>query len=204
MARRKIRFPYSRSAQTKLLWLVVVAALVAYRLWLATTPAAPVVIDAGEYRVERVIDGDTLLLANRARVRLIGVDTPETVDPNRPPEPFGHEAAEFTRRAVEGKVVRLEFDRERKDRYERFLAYVYVGDLLVNEELIRAGLSKAETRFHYRDAMKRRFLKAEEEARRERRGIWSLAERLENCNRPPGRFVVLAPPKHSRIREPDY
>jgi micrococcal nuclease len=120
-----------------------------------------------------VVDGDTLLLANLARVRLIGVDAPETVDPNRPPEPFGREAAEFTRQAVEGRVVRLEFDRERTDRYGRFLAYVYVGQSLVNEELVRAGLGRAETRFRYRGDMKRRFLDAEEEARSDARGIWS-------------------------------
>ncbi|NQT11874.1 MAG: thermonuclease family protein, partial [Planctomycetes bacterium] len=60
----------------------------------------PEVLSEGTYRVERVVDGDTLLLANRARVRLQGVDTPETVKPNHPVERFGPEASEFTRRFV--------------------------------------------------------------------------------------------------------
>src|SRR5829696_3940967 len=67
--------------------------------------AAPI---DGNYRVvERVIDGDTLVMENGERVRLIGVDTPETKHPNRPIEQFGKEAAAFTKRMVEGKRVRL-------------------------------------------------------------------------------------------------
>jgi endonuclease YncB( thermonuclease family) len=60
--------------------------------------------------VERVVDGDTLLLQSGERVRLIGVDTPETKHPKKPVERFGKEASEFTRQMVEGKRVRLEFD----------------------------------------------------------------------------------------------
>ena len=90
----------------------------------------------GNYRVvERVIDGDTLLLDNGERVRLIGVDTPETKHPNKPVEHFGKEAAAFTQRMVEGKRVRLEFDpanasRAHKDstQQRRTLAYVFLED----------------------------------------------------------------------------
>jgi endonuclease YncB( thermonuclease family) len=65
----------------------------------------------GNYRVvERVIDGDTLVMEKGERVRLIGVDTPETKHPRKPVEHFGKEAAAFTKRMVEGKRVRLEFD----------------------------------------------------------------------------------------------
>ena len=72
--------------------------------------AAPI---DGNYRVvERVIDGDTLVMANGERVRLIGVDTPETKHPRKPVEDFGNEAAVFTRRMVEGKRVRLELTRQ--------------------------------------------------------------------------------------------
>jgi hypothetical protein len=66
-----------------------------------------------------VVDGDTLVLQNDERVRLIGVDTPETKHPTKPVEPFGPEASSFTKRAVEGKLVRLKFDREKRDRYQR-------------------------------------------------------------------------------------
>jgi len=128
---------------------------------------------SGPYVVERVVDGDTLLLDGGTRVRLLGVDTPETKHPEKKPEPLGFEAYEFTRSLVEGRQVTLEFDRERRDRYRRVLAYVYVEGRQLNEELIRAGLSRAETQFPYADSMKRRFRDAEQEARTEKRGLWS-------------------------------
>lgn len=139
-----------------------------------TPPVEPSVVGQ-EYLVRRVVDGDTLLLDNRDRVRLLGVDTPETVAPNRPVEPFGHAASEFTRRMVEGRRVHLVFDKERKDRYGRYLAYVYLAgeDTMLNEELIRAGLSKAQLQYPYSNLMKRRFSAAEAEAKAARRGLWS-------------------------------
>jgi micrococcal nuclease len=79
-------------------------------------------------RAERVVDGDTLLLTNGEYVRLIGVDTPETKHPQKPVEYFGKEAYLFTKRIVEGKEVRLEYDQTRRDRYGRILAYVYLMD----------------------------------------------------------------------------
>jgi micrococcal nuclease len=83
--------------------------------------------------VKRVIDGDTIMLESGERVRLIGVNTPETVHPKKAVEAFGKEASAFTKRTVEGKLVRLEFDplaggREQKDRYKRTLAYVFLHD----------------------------------------------------------------------------
>jgi micrococcal nuclease len=146
---------------------------VLYRGFSALRPVGrPESLDEASYRVRRAIDGDTLLLANHARVRLIGVDAPETVKPDTPVERWGPEAAEFTRRFVSGGEVRLQFDRERLDRFDRFLAYVWVGDRMLNEELLRAGLARFEKHFRYSQAMKQRFERAEEEARIERRGIW--------------------------------
>lgn len=151
------------------------AALLILQLWSRWGDRAePFRFDAGaSYAVERVVDGDTLLLEDRTRVRLLGVDTPETKHPDRPVDPLGLQAAEFMRRHVEGRAVRLEFDRERRDRFGRVLAYVYAGDLLLNEELIRAGYSRAETYFPYSEQMKRRFRAAEEQARGARRGGWA-------------------------------
>lgn len=126
----------------------------------------------GPFRVKRVVDGDTLLLEGGTRVRLIGVDTPETKHPHRPVDPLGVEAADFVRRHVEGRRVTLRFDRERRDRYRRVLAYVYVEDWFLNEEIIRAGYSRAVTRFPYSTRMKRRFREAETEARDHHRGLW--------------------------------
>ena len=71
----------------------------------------------------------------------------------------------------------LQFDRERQDRYHRVLAYVYRDDWMLNEELIRAGFSRAETRFPYSSAMKRRFRAAEKEARENNRGLWAKTDK---------------------------
>lgn len=168
------RFSFRRRRGTVILLLLVL--LVAVRVWQnRRSPPAPESLVEGTYAVERVIDGDTLLLANRARVRLIGVDAPESVRPDHPVEPFGPEAADFTRRFIDeaGGEVRLQFDLERQDRYERFLAYVYAGDVMLNEALIRAGLATAETGFRYSASKKTLFRRAEEEAKAACRGIWS-------------------------------
>ena len=143
----------------------------------------PEALDAATHEVLRVVDGDTLLLTNKARVRLLGVDTPETVKPDAPGEAWGPEASAFSKAAVEGKPVRLEFDKERKDRYDRFLAYVFYqdpstgGEKMLNEELIRHGLGDAALQYNYSEAMKRRFRKARDEAQRAGRGIWSADRR---------------------------
>lgn len=136
-------------------------------------PTAPRSLGEGMYRVERVVDGDTLLLSIRERVRLLGIDTPETKKEGVPVQPWGPEATEFTERFIAGRPVRLTFDRERVDQFGRLLAYVWQDGRLLNEELLRAGLARAEFGFHYSPAMKTRFRRAQDEARRERLGIWS-------------------------------
>lgn len=138
-------------------------------------------VTAGEWlRVRRAVDGDTLLMENGVRIRLIGVDTPETKHPDRPPEPFGAEASEFTRQRVEGRNVRLEYDRERYDDHRRTLAYVFIDDQMLNEELLRGGYGRALLRFPYRNDRKQLFREAEREARDARRGIWSLPPRPQS------------------------
>ena len=157
--------------------MIVLLCLIAQRFLRPADPASNFSFDsAGPYLVERVVDGDTLLLAGGTRVRLLGVDTPETKHPRRPVEPLGPEASKFTRAHVEGRKVMLKFDRERRDRYRRVLAYVYLGEWCLNEELIRAGYSRAETGFPYSSVMKRRFRAAEQNARDARRGLWGLEE----------------------------
>lgn len=95
--------------------------------------------------VQRVIDGDTFVLETGEKVRLIGIDSPETVHPRKPVESFGLEASQFTKRLLEGKHVELEFDVDRYDRYNRLLAYVYVDGVFLNEELVRQGLAVIST-----------------------------------------------------------
>ncbi len=129
----------------------------------------------GEPRlVERAVDGDTLLLEGGERVRLIGVDTPESVDPRRPVERYGKRAAEFTKGLVEGRRVRLESDRGTlaRDRYGRTLAYVYLPDgRMLNLELLREGYAVAYTRFPF--VRMAEFRSAEREARARGKGLWS-------------------------------
>ncbi|MGE0605889.1 MAG: thermonuclease family protein [Pirellulales bacterium] len=152
----------------------IVGLLIVWRLaWHFTRPVPPEALAEGEYAVARVVDGDTLLLANGARIRLIGVDAPETVKPGEPVAAWGPQAAEFTRAFIGRQPVTLRFDRERIDRYQRFLAYAYVNGKLLNEELLRAGLARAALGYNYSDAFKRRYRAAQQEARDARRGLWS-------------------------------
>jgi micrococcal nuclease len=98
--------------------------------------------------VLKIVDGDTIdvrLEGCTVRVRSIGVNTPETSHPIKGVEPFVKEAKEATRRLVEGQTVRLERDVEQYDRYGRLLAYVYVGDMMVNAELVRQGHTRVAT-----------------------------------------------------------
>lgn len=140
-----------------------------------TTGSAPIAADqqfSSPRLCVRVIDGDTLELEGGERVRLIGVNAPESVDPRRPVEWLGKEAAEFTRRLAEGKTVRLEYDEELRDPYGRTLAYIHVPDgMLLNAEIIRQGYGSAYTRFAYRRQSE--FVRLEREAREQGRGLWA-------------------------------
>lgn len=123
----------------------------------------------------RVIDGDTFEIVNRGtkeRVRLIGVDTPEAVKPNSPVEPLGKEASNFTKKMIEGKMVRLEFDVQERDQYGRLLAYVYLEDgTMLNSRLLEEGLASIVT-IPPNVRMADTFLKIQRKARQEKKGIW--------------------------------
>jgi micrococcal nuclease len=135
--------------------------------------------------VKRAVDGDTLVLSDGQRVRLIGIDTPELHESNklhrdaqrsnqdtRTIQKLGRRAYEFTKGLVEGKQVSLEFDAERKDRYGRLLAYVYLKDgTFVNAEIVKQGYANLMTippNVKYADL----FLKLYRQAREEKRGLW--------------------------------
>jgi micrococcal nuclease len=107
--------------------------------------AAPPSAAPGTGVVAAVIDGDTIevdVAGRRERIRLLGIDTPETVDPNRPIECHGPEASALLRQLLpDGTAVRLERDREARDHFDRLLAYVFRADdgLFVNEAVLAAG-----------------------------------------------------------------
>lgn len=129
-------------------------------------------------RVLRVVDGDTIVVdrgRGEERLRYIGVDTPETVDPRQPVQWMGHEASEANRSLVESRDVTLERDVSDRDRFDRLLRYVWLreGDawILVNLELVRLGFARVVTYppdVRYAD----RYLEAQEDAREAGRGLW--------------------------------
>lgn len=95
--------------------------------------------------VSRVIDGDTLVLADGRTVRLLGIDTPETVHPDMAgPQPFGEEAARRLRSLVEGREVRLERDVSDTDHFGRSLRHLWLDRELVTHTLLREGLGYAQ------------------------------------------------------------
>jgi micrococcal nuclease len=111
-------------------------------------PGTSNVQPAQQAYVSRVIDGDTIEVridGGSDDVRYIGIDTPETVKPGTPVQCFGPQAHDFNQRLVENRIVRLAFDRERRDVYGRLLAYVWLGDRMVNAELVRRGYARTLT-----------------------------------------------------------
>ncbi len=141
--------------------------------------------DYSDIFVKRAVDGDTLVLENGERVRLIGIDTPEMHESAKlyrdsqrsgqdvkTIQELGRQAYEFTKNLVEGKRVRLEFDVTKRDKYSRLLAYVYLEDgMFVNAEIVTQGYASLMTiapNVQYADL----FLKLYREARENRRGLW--------------------------------
>jgi micrococcal nuclease len=124
--------------------------------------------------VERVVDGDTILVrvdGEEEYVRLIGVDTPETVKPDTPVQCFGPRASHFTKSHLEGRTVRLVFGVERHDVYGRLLAYVYLGRRFYNPILVRRGLARTLT-IPPNDRFAPLFHRLALHAARDGRGLW--------------------------------
>jgi micrococcal nuclease len=123
-------------------------------------------------KVDSVLDGDTFRLENGEKVRLIGIDAPETHHPRKPIEYFGKEATEFAKKMLEGKLVRLELDVQERDQYGRLLAYVFLKDsTFVNAELLKQGYAQVATyppNVKYVDL----FIEMQKEAREKKRCLW--------------------------------
>jgi micrococcal nuclease len=134
--------------------------------------------------VTDVVDGDTIevepAIDGEEEVRLIGVDTPETRDPEEEIEPYGPEASKYTSAKLDGEKIELEFDVEKRDQYGRILAYVYpVGKDMFNEDLLELGYAQVYT-VSPNDKYEDRFEEAQEEAMDDDIGIWGLS-RSELC-----------------------
>ncbi len=145
------------------------------RLGTTPSPSLPAGVDT---TVERVVDGDTLVVAGGRPVRLIGVDTPETKDPRRPVQCFGQEASAFlVSLLAQGSAVRLVGDVEPRDHYGRTLAYVYrlPDGLFVNAELLRQGFAQVLT-VPPNVAHAETFATLGREAREAGAGLWSACD----------------------------
>ena len=128
----------------------------------------------GTFRVRRVLDGDTVILNNGETVRLIGIDAPEIHHPELPVQRFGEEARDFLKKMIEGFECRIEIESEnQRDKYDRLLAYVYMGNLMANKEMIRRGYAYVYTRFPF--YYQAEFMLLEQEARNNHFGLWDYS-----------------------------
>lgn len=143
-----------------------------------------------EFTVSHVIDGDTVVLDDRAgtHLRYLGIDAPEKMTIDTPSDPFGKESTEFNRKLVEGKKVKVEFDKEKYDSYGRLLGYVYVNGSFVNEIMLERGMAHLlliEPNKKYEDVLK----KAQSRAVSEGNGIWN-SNRDYNLSEKNERFLI--------------
>lgn len=131
------------------------------------------------YPVVKVVDGDTIKIDYKGKtesVRLIGVDTPKTVHPNKPVEFFGKEASAFLKNLLKGEDVHLRFGNEERGKYGRLLAYVYRAPdgLFVNLEIIRQGYGHAYVKYPFKHM--EIFREYEKKARQAGKGLWTGSE----------------------------
>ena len=148
-------------------------------VWILSSCGNAAEIPLEKVFVDRVIDGDTFVAVidgNQERVRLIGMDTPETKHPRKGVEPFGPEASAFTKDLIEGKEVFLEFDVQERDRYGRVLAYVWLSEgepeeAMLNAILVRVGLAVVST-YPPNVRHERLFRAMQQEARSRGVGLW--------------------------------
>jgi micrococcal nuclease len=143
--------------------LIVVILAVAGAVYIFTAGSPD---DGEEHVVKEVIDGDTIRLANEERVRLIGINTPETG------QPYYSEATDRLTELVEGKTVVLKKDKDFEDQYGRWLRYVYLDDIFINLEMVREGYALSY-RYEPNTKHAEKFDDAEEEAREAGRVMWS-------------------------------
>ena len=123
-------------------------------------------------KVLRVIDGDTIVLANGDHLRYVGIDTPEEVDPRKPVQCFAKEAADKNKQLVEGQMITFQKDVDSKDQYGRWLGFVYLQDgTFVNQELVKDGFAFA---YPYPPDISKSalFADAQTSARTQNLGLW--------------------------------
>jgi micrococcal nuclease len=136
---------------------------------------------AGQYKVVRVVDGDTIVIrydAKYEKVRLLCVNTPESVHPDTKQNiPMGKVASRYTQKKLIGKSVDLEFEiKKLRGNYGRLLAYVFVDGQNLNLNLVRQGLSPYYTKYGKSEKYDAEFRAAEKQARKDKLNIWGDPE----------------------------
>ncbi len=123
-------------------------------------------------QVIRIIDGDTFEIEGAERVRLIGVDTPESVQSDTPVECYARESSEYLKELIEGKTVKLVRDTTNRDQYGRLLRYVYLDGIFVNEKIVREGYAQSVA-YRPDTRLQSQLDRAEQVARRDSKGRWN-------------------------------
>jgi len=137
---------------------------------------APILTAADHVRIIRIADGDTVVVnykGTNEKVRMLSVDTPESVHPDRKQNiPMGQIASDYTEKRLTRKYVDLEFEGPFRGRHGRLLAYVFVDGVNFNLELVRQGLSPYYTKYGLSQKYDQEFREAERHARNQKLGIW--------------------------------
>ena len=131
--------------------------------------------------VSKVIDGDTLILKDGRKIRLIGVDTTEKSDLRKPVQYYSAEASAYLKKLAEKKKVELKYDKVKTGEKGRTLGYLFLktkhGKIFINKEIISEGYGFAYTRFPFK--YKKEFIQAEKDAKRNKKGLWKDRGRTE-------------------------
>lgn len=136
------------------------------------------ILKSEEVIVSRVVDGDTIIVTNAEgkdeRVRILNIDTPESVHPTEPEQKFGREASDFAKEYLEGQKVEIERGNPEKDKYGRTLAYIFVDGVNFNRLMLEEGYARIAyvngSNTKYLDEFKQ----AENKAKKQKKNIWSI------------------------------
>lgn len=136
-------------------------------------------LEKNEVTVAHVVDGDTIsvILSNgeKESVRLLLIDTPESVHPNKPVQPFGKEASNFAKETLqEGQTVTLEKGNPERDKYGRLLGYIWIDDTNFNQLMIEKGYARVAYVYEPNTKYLDEFKKAEHKAKERKLNIWSI------------------------------
>ena len=141
--------------------------------------------DSAKYDVVRIVDGDTIIIdlsGENTKVRMIGIDTPESVHSDKSKNcQFGKTASDYTNNLLSGKKISIEYDEDKYDPYGRVLAYVYVDNNMVNYDLVANGYAVAK-KYYPNTKYAEIFTQAQIEAEKSKRGMWNDNITNLECN----------------------